>query len=221
MTQLPDLLDTRVRIDPSAPFLTCYASATERTELSARTFANWVAKTGNLLVDDADLSPGDRVRLELLATRPGHWMTLVWVMAAWRAGVVVTDGDADLVVTGPAADGGQGSYACSLHPLGLGLRDLPAGVTDFSSEALAQPDAWLGTGAADADVAWDVAGHTLTHGDLARVAGRATRALVVATDAYTTVQQALAAPLVGGGSTVVVTADIADADRERIAQEEL
>lgn len=218
---LPDLLADRVRRDPSNPLLTHYGSATERTELSARTFANWVDKTANLIVED-DLGPGDRVRLDLLAERPGHWMTLVWVAAAWRAGVAVTDGDAELVVTGPGADGGAGSYACSLHPLGLALRGLGGGVRDFSSEALAQPDAWLGTGGTADDPAWAVAGRTLTAAELLGTDASDRRQLVVGEgDAFEVVTRALIAPVLGGGSVVVVDPAVTDGERARIAEVEL
>lgn len=214
---LPDLLAARVRRDPSNPLVTHYGSPTERTELSARTFANWVDKTANLLAED-DLGPGDRVRLALLADHPGHWMTLVWVAAACRAGVAVTDGPGEIVVTGPEANGGVGSYACSLHPLGLGLRDLPPGVRDFSAEALAQPDAWLGTGGAGDDPAWEVAGGSLTLADLGDATPSAGREVVIAEgDALALVQRALVAPLLGGGSVVVVDPSVGAADRARIA----
>ncbi|GAB3714433.1 TIGR03089 family protein [Mariniluteicoccus flavus] len=222
MTLLPDLLADRVRRDPASPFLTHYGSPTERTELSARTFSNWADKTANLLVDEADLGPGDRVRLDLLATHPAHWMTLVWVAGVWRAGLAVVDGDADLVVTGPDAGGGPGSYACSLHPLALGLRDLPAGVRDFSADALAQPDAWFGEGPEADALAWSVGGVDLTHADVSAGEGRGSRAVVVSEgDALAAVRAALVAPLLGGGSSVVVAPTI-DADaRARLEEAEL
>lgn len=146
--QLTDHLARRSRTDGSAPFLTHYSPA-GRTELSVRSYANWVDKTANLIVDEFDLAEGDRVRLQLAAQHPGHWMTLVWAMACWRAGVTVTDGEAELVVLGPVdspvPDQGAPMLSCSLHPLALPQRNLPEGVRDFSAEALAQPDAWLGT----------------------------------------------------------------------------
>lgn len=221
MKLLPDLLADRVRRDASAPFLTHYASPTERTELSARTFANWVDKTANLLVED-DLGPGDRVRLALADEHPAHWMTLVWTAAAWQAGLVVADGGATVAVTGPDASGGAGSYACSLHPLGLGLRDLPPGVRDFSTEALAQPDAWFGAEPPRADSpAWDVAGQRRTAGEVVAVEGRGDRAVLVdAGDAWAAVADALVAPLVGGGSSVVVAATMTEAERARVAETE-
>ena len=53
------LLATALRDDPARPLLTFHDDATgERTELSVATFANWVAKTANLLADDLGAGPG-------------------------------------------------------------------------------------------------------------------------------------------------------------------
>lgn len=199
------LLD-RVGRDGSIPFLTYYQGI-DRTELSVRSFANWVAKTANLLTDELGLDPGDRVELRVADDHPGHWMTLVWVMATWQAGLIVADADGDVVVAGPdpAAAPSVPALACSLHPLGLGLRDLPAGWSDFSTLALAQPDAWFGTGPdSPDDPAWDVAGRTLSFAQLA--AGRPeSRRLLVRdpADAWTAAETCLVGPVLGGGSCVV------------------
>src|SRR5262249_10238292 len=80
---VPELLKTA---DPVRPLVTFYDDATgERIELSATTFGNWVAKTANLLVDELDAEPGDRIALDL----PPHWQTAVWLFAAWSAGLHV------------------------------------------------------------------------------------------------------------------------------------
>jgi|LSQX01.1.fsa_nt_gb uncharacterized protein (TIGR03089 family) len=209
---LLDLLNRRARDDGSGPFLTCYVgdgagSLPERTELSARSFANWVAKTANLLADDVGLEPGDRVELRLAEEHPGHWMTLIWMMAAWQAGLAVTDSAGDVVVGGPLPGRAPAvpAYACSLHPLGLGLTDLPDGWTDFSGNALAQPDDWFGAGPhSPDDVAWDMADGTRTFAELAEVEPMAGRALIVdPPDAWAAVRGCLAAPLLGGGSSVI------------------
>ena len=174
--QLTDHLARRSRTDGSAPFLTHYSPA-GRTELSVRSYANWVDKTANLIVDEFDLTEGDRVRLQLAAQHPGHWMTLVWAMACWRAGVTVTDGDAELTVTGPFDSSLRSSLkehgaviSCSLHPLALPQRDLPDGVRDFSAEALAQPDAWLGTDSDPETPVLDLADRQATLAELAGLA---------------------------------------------------
>ncbi|HEY0237636.1 MAG TPA: TIGR03089 family protein, partial [Friedmanniella sp.] len=69
MPLIADLLARRVRSDGSAPLVTYYdTDAGVRTELSATTVSNWVAKTSNLLTDELMASPGSRVEL-LLAER--------------------------------------------------------------------------------------------------------------------------------------------------------
>ena len=54
------VLDGRARRDPGRPLVTWYDDATgERVELSVATYANWVAKTASLLVEEHDLERGD------------------------------------------------------------------------------------------------------------------------------------------------------------------
>lgn len=204
---LHELLNRRSRIDGSAPFLTTYQSD-QRTELSVRSFANWVAKTANLMTDDLGLDPGDRVELRLAGQHPGHWMTLVWTMAVWQAGLCVTDTDGDLVVEGPEPGPTTGTpgFACSLHPLGLGLRDLPEGWSDFSTTALAQPDAWFGTGPdSPDDQAWERDGRSLTFAELTEAVppSDARVLLVDPDDPWDAAARCLIAPLRGSGSSVV------------------
>jgi uncharacterized protein (TIGR03089 family) len=89
------LLGQALRADPARPLLTFHDDATgERTELSVATFANWVAKTANLLTDDLAAGPGDLLELRL----PVHWQGAVWLQAAWAAGLAVRLG------TRPAGD---------------------------------------------------------------------------------------------------------------------
>jgi uncharacterized protein (TIGR03089 family) len=220
-----DRLRRRTAIDGASPFLTHYAGG-QRAELSGRSFANWVTKTANLVVDEYALEPGDTIRLFVADAHPAHWMTLIWTMAAWQAGLTVVDGAADLEVAGPEvattgapADGP--AVACSLHPLGLGLVDLPRGWTDFSTAALAQPDDWFGETAADADPAWAVDDDHLSFADLAEVDARGGRSVVYGVlDRWEAVRTCLLAPLLGGGSTVIVAGDPDPDELERIAAAE-
>ena len=139
-------LSRRARGGGSDPLLTWYRPESgARTELSVRTVANWVDKTANLL---EELGAEGAVAGPVSAAHPGHWMSLVWPLAAWQRGLAYVAGAPDatceVVVTGPEdprAHAGLTTLACSLHPLGLGLRGLGDGVLDFSTEALAQPDA--------------------------------------------------------------------------------
>ncbi|SER72766.1 TIGR03089 family protein [Streptomyces sp. yr375] len=119
-----DLLRSALAADPARPLVTFYDDATgERVELSVATFANWVAKTANLLQDGLSAEPGDRVALLL----PAHWQTAVWLLACSSVGVVAdVAGDparADFVVAGPGSfEAGLACrgerYALSLAPLG-------------------------------------------------------------------------------------------------------
>ena len=131
--------------DPARPFLTFYDDRTgERTELSARTTANWVAKTANLGTDLLDLRAGDSVRLAV----PSHWMVVVWTLAAVTAGWAVRPADPDgptdpvdvLVgdaagLRAPAAASARELVGVSTAPLARAFGpDLPAGALDYAAE---------------------------------------------------------------------------------------
>lgn len=218
-------LSRRVRTSGGAPLLTWYRTAdSARTELSVKTFANWVDKTANLL---ETLGAEGPVLGLVSRDHPGHWMSLVWPLACWQAGtgyVVLPDHpDADLQVSGPGAavpPPGRMAIACSLHPLGLGLRDLPAGVLDFTSEALAEPDAHQVRPAEPDQPAWSDSDGELGWADLAVPAPRTRRALVNAHGARQVLFEGLIPAILGGGSIVLVEGDATPADLERIAAAE-
>ena len=225
-----ELLARRVRRDGARPLLTSYPGGGQRTELSAISYANWVAKTANLL-EELDVGPGDAVALPVLRDHPASWMSLAWVGACWTAGCVATPGGDDAaaakaraVVTGPeigAATDGQTAIACSLHPMGLGFVDeLPAGTIDWVAEARIQPDAYAGTFPSPDDVAWVDSAQQLSQAQLGAIEPSSARSLVIAADPWPTVRDALLAPLLGGGSAVVVGAGIESAERARIAASE-
>lgn len=141
-----DLLRSALAADPARPLVTYYDDATgERVELSVATFANWVAKTSNLLQDGLSAEPGDRLALLL----PAHWQTAVWLLACSSVGVVADVGGdpsgADLVVAGPGrfddglACGGE-RIALSLEPLGRRFGTPPAGYADYAVEVPSQGD---------------------------------------------------------------------------------
>lgn len=146
---VPDLIARLLREDSARPLVTFYDDATgERVELSVATWANWVAKTASLLVEELDLERGQRLLVDL----PTHWLGPVFLGAAWSAGlVVVREGDADAVVCGPEgvaayADRSPGVpvVATALLPLGVRFADpLPDGVLDFGVEVWSQPDAFV------------------------------------------------------------------------------
>ena len=143
------LLAEQLRREPGRPLVTFYDDATgERVELSVATYANWVAKTSSLLVEEFDLERGGRLLVDL----PTHWLTPVFLGAAWTVGLSVVEAEpADGVVCGPdgleryadrAAD--VPVVACALLPLGVRFAEPPpAGVHDFGVEVWSQPDAFI------------------------------------------------------------------------------
>ncbi|WP_338699557.1 TIGR03089 family protein [Streptomyces sp. Q6] len=140
------LLNAALVADPGRPLVTFYDDSTgERVELSVATFANWVAKTANLLQGDLGAEPGDRLALLL----PAHWQTAVWLLACSSVGVVADVGGdpaaADLVVSGP--DSLDEARACSgervalaLRPLGGRFPQTPEGFVDYAVEVPGQGD---------------------------------------------------------------------------------
>ena len=217
-------LQRRVRTAGAEPLLTHYDLAGGgRTELSVATFANWVAKTANL-IEDLGADSG-LVALPLALRRPGHWMTLLWPLAAWQRECAITldAAGADVAVVGP--DDPEplvpgATLACSLHPLGLALRGLPDGVLDFTTEALAQPDrAGVLPNAPNAP-AWIDGAEVYSHADLAATPPVSGRVLVRPSTALQTLRDAVIGPLLGGGSSVVVEGEADDARLAAIAASE-
>lgn len=117
------LLDAALLRDPARPLITYYDDAgDERVELSVTTFANWVAKTANLLRDDLGADAGTTVALHL----PAHWQAAVWLGACWALGAVAAPGAerADVAVVGPHHVG-EAPAADEVVVLGLGPLGLP------------------------------------------------------------------------------------------------
>ncbi len=210
-----DLLASR---PGAAPLFIHYDEAVgSRVELSAATFRNWVDKTANLL-EDLGIEPAESVQLELALTAPGHWTTAVWVAAIWQRGCTVSTSaeGTEVAVVGPdSSTRGPITVMCSLHPLGLGLTDLPADCVDYA-EVLAQPDVhWAEE---PAEVAWAPA---ISPAEVAAVTPQRQRRLIAdPAPGWAGISQILVAPVLGGGSSVVVTGASPDrlaviADQER------
>jgi uncharacterized protein (TIGR03089 family) len=218
MTVFPQVLARLLSRDPGRPFITYYdrsagPASGERTELSVTTYANWVAKTSSLLADELDLEAGSRLRVDL----PPHWLSTVFLGAAWNCGLVVCfDGEADAVVTGPdglAAWGGRAAdlpvLACALLPLAVRFAEpLPPGVLDYGVEVWSQPDAYVGwPGPAEDDEALD----GVTQGEVWRAAAAGNvltsggRLLSEVNPASPSGVASLTEPLVKHGSLVLVT----------------
>ncbi|GAA4676228.1 TIGR03089 family protein [Nocardioides nanhaiensis] len=235
MTTFTDVLTARLRRDPGGPLITFYDEGTgERVELSATTYANWVAKTASLLVEEHDLERGDAIRVDL----PAHWLTPVFLGAAWTVGMRVTDGDdpADLaaVACGPDSLARWARHAddvvvlaCALRPLGVRFAEpVPPGVHDVGVEVWGQPDAFTPWDPPQGDdVAHDLAGAAPTQAELwsAAAAGELVpdggRLLTEANPASPPGIASFCEPLARGGSLVLVVR--ADAERlEAIAASE-
>jgi uncharacterized protein (TIGR03089 family) len=218
------LLAAVLAADPARPLITQYDDATgERTELSAVSFANWVAKTANLL-QDTGYGPGSAAAILL----PPHWQNAAIQFACWSAGVAVAHGPrgaapekADVVFAGPetleaAADlGAADVYGLSLAPLAVPLRQVPPGVSDYASEVRVHGDRFAPYSPVDPGspaLAGDFGGRgPLSHSALAAIASaRATelgltaadRVLVVAGPAIRPVDWLLA-PVAAGASVVL------------------
>ena len=137
------VLDPLLRTDASKPRITYYDDAGgERIELSTVTFANWAAKTGNLLRDELGAGPGSRVALLL----PAHWQSAAVVFGVWWIGAEAVVGggrDVDVVMCTaarlPEAEADE-VVALSLDPFGRPVDGLPAGVTDYATSVRVQAD---------------------------------------------------------------------------------
>ncbi|WP_030977045.1 MULTISPECIES: TIGR03089 family protein [unclassified Streptomyces] len=215
-----DLLRSALAADPARPMVTFYDDATgERVELSVATFANWVAKTANLLQGDLAAEPGDRLALLL----PAHWQSAVWLLACSSVGVVAdVQGDpagADLVVTGPdtldAARACRGErIALALRPLGGRFPQTPEGFADYAVEVPSQGDRFAPYAPVDPDApALTVGGLGLTAAQLVARAREdavelgltpGSRLLTGRTyDSWDGLSAGLFAPLAAGGSVVL------------------
>ena len=153
MTTFAEPARPRAAHDPGRPFLTFYDERTgERVELSVTTYANWVAKTASLLVEEHDLERGDVLVVDL----PAHWLGPVFLGAAWLAGpdggLPGRRGHPRRRGLRPGRAGGLGGprrATCRCWPArccpwacGSPTR-CPPGVHDVGLEVWSQPDAFL------------------------------------------------------------------------------
>jgi uncharacterized protein (TIGR03089 family) len=213
--------------DPSRPFVTYYDEASgERSELSAKSLANWVAKTHHLLGDELGLGVGDTA----LVAVPAHWISVPVLLGCLTAGLaLVPEGDADVGFVGEASLSGAAGipdvYAVATASAAVGFRGAePAGTTDYVGAVRPQADVWAGVHMpAGPD---DPCLPGLTRGDVAARAaavGLSPGSRVLTTRQWTTPQdwiETLLAPLAAGGSVVIV-ANCTDEEMlaRRMAQE--
>jgi uncharacterized protein (TIGR03089 family) len=138
--QFSDLLAA----EPSRPFVTYYDEASgERSELSVKSLANWVAKTHHLLTTELGLGVGDRAFVAV----PAHWISVPIVLGCLTAGLELTsEGPADVAFVSPAtvsaADAADG-YAIAPESAAIGFRDAPPlGANDYVTAVRPQADKW-------------------------------------------------------------------------------
>ncbi|MBM9621227.1 TIGR03089 family protein [Streptomyces zhihengii] len=215
-----DLLRSALAADPARPLVTFYDDATgERVELSVATFANWVAKTANLLQGEMSAEPGERLALLV----PAHWQSAVWLLACSSVGVVADIGGdpaaADHVVAGPGRfeDGlacrGE-RIALSLAPMGRRFTTPPAGWADYAVEVPSQGDRFAPYAPVDPEAeALTVAGVSMTGAELVERARADARRLGLDAggrvlsglgyDTWEGVGTGLFAPLAAGASVVL------------------
>jgi uncharacterized protein (TIGR03089 family) len=213
------LFDARLRADPGGPLVTFYDDATgERAELSAKSLANWVAKTHFLLQDSLGLGPGDRALVAL----PVHWLAAPILLGCWFAGlevltvdspeaasVAVVFADAGSLLVLPALPAAEDVFAVSM--LSMARPDVPpAGAEDYALSVRPMPDSWAAVRAqAGPD---DAALDGLGRAELAELAGaRATELglpangrLLWSGERPLDWVSALLAPLAVAGSVVLV-----------------
>ena len=136
-----------LRAEPARPFVTYYDEATgERTELSVKSLANWVAKTHHLLVDELGLGVGDTALVGTVA----HWITYPVLLGCLTAGLALTPdetGDAAVAFVDPEhverATKVPDVYAVAPHSAAIGFGDVtPAGTNDYVLSVRPQQDKW-------------------------------------------------------------------------------
>ncbi len=213
------LFDARLQADPGGPLVTFYDDQTgERAELSAKSLANWVAKTHFLLQDSLGLGPGDRALVAL----PVHWLAAPILLGCWYAGLeVVTAGSPDaasaaVVFTDAGALAALPDLPAAADVLAVSLLSMarpdvpPAGAEDYALAVRPMPDSWAGVRAQAGpdDAALDGA----SRAELAALAGTRAAELGLAAGGRLLWSgerpldwvSALLAPLVVAGSVVLV-----------------
>jgi uncharacterized protein (TIGR03089 family) len=202
---------------PALPFVTYYDDGShDRAELSARSLANWVAKTYFLLTGELGLGRGNAAYVDL----PAHWISVAPLLGCWTAGLeVVTDptrADVGFVDPERALNAVEIPDVFVIAPdsaaVGLEPESVPPGMADYVAAVRPQADAWSAVRppAVDADPALD----SQTRAEL--VAAAANRARQLGLDPGARVitgrdwhgprdwVDLLVAPLVVGGSIVLV-----------------
>ena len=232
MTTPEALFDAVLAASPARPFVTFYDEQSgERSELSATSLANWVAKTHFLLTDELGLGVGDSALVAL----PTHWISVPALLGVLTAGLAVTEAPvmASAAFVAPAtvdqAEGVPDIYVVAPSSAAVGLgEDVPHGTHDYVSAVRPQADAWATVHApgTDADDCWE----GLSRGEVAALAHARAAALgMTAGERVLTAREwtspadwvdTLLAPLAVGGSVVYVRHAVEAGVLERRAEQE-
>lgn len=226
---LVEVLADRARSDGGRPLLTYYHPAKgERVEFSVASFASWVGKTANLIIEHFD-DEGVFVAAPLSLQHPAHWTSLIWPLATWQSALYYwafptpPPDECALVVVGPESPRPHPSvptFACSLDPQGQGLTGLPDGVLDFTTEVQTQPDGQWQNPIKYHDGAWTDPDADIRMGAWLELPPQPARVLVRPMAARLVLGEALARPLLGGGSAVIVDGAVSDVELATIAARE-
>ena len=212
---------------PSRPFVTYYnEDSGERTELSVRSLANWVAKTHFLLTDELGLAVGDSAYLDVAA----DWISVPILLGCWTAGlhIVSTPAGVDVAFAPGPVDGVPDVYATTPGSLTRSFgANVPPGVADYVASVRPQADAWTAVHppATPTDPALD----GTSRADLVAVAQARAGALGLDRGARIATARdwrnpddwidTLLAPLAVGGSLVLLRGAAPDVLRRRVEQE--
>jgi len=218
--------------EPARPLITYHDEASgERSELSAKSLANWVAKTHHLLGTELGLGAGDTALIAL----PAHWISVPALLGCLTAGLAVTTSAADADVafvcpaSAPSAAGVDDVYVIAPDSAAVGLgAAVPTGVQDYVVAVRPQEDKWPGVrfDAAPGDVCIDGLSRAAVAAaarDRAIELGLARSARVLSTrdwNGYADWVDALLAPLAVGGSVVYVRNCIDPTVLDRCAAQE-
>ena len=217
---------------PTQPFVTYYDEASgERSELSVRSCANWVAKTHFLLTDELGLGPGDAGYIDL----PAHWISVPILLGCWSAGLeTVSDPSVASVAfvtpaSAPSAARVPDRFAIAPESAARGYAGThaPPGTADYVAAVRPQADAWASVHApaTPADAALD----GLTRADVVtKATARAAELGLAAGARILTAREwrgagdwidTLLAPLAVGGSMVYVRGATTEIVARRAEQE--
>ncbi len=221
-----DVLATMLRSDATRPRITYYDDATgERTELSAKTLANWVAKAANLLQDQADVTVGNTVGLDL----PLHWRAAYWALAAWSVGCHIVVGpdssDSDVIITTSpavavrAVHDGRYAVLVTLAALARGNPATPDDVLDEAKELSGFGDQFSAWDSADpADPALSANGERTAYGEVVATRDWPQRPRVYLTGPVGPALRAMLSAWSADGSVVLITNPNGD-QTQRLATE--